>query len=101
MRISSVAVALSLSLSLLPPPLGSRAHAYDVKRVGSFHIGGHEVVLSSLPDRELRFTANSPPMRVDPNGAFEVGQMYVQYVTLASPKSKYPLLMWHGGGLTG
>jgi pimeloyl-ACP methyl ester carboxylesterase len=27
--------------------------------------------------------------------------MYVQYVKLAQPKAKYPLLLWHGGGLTG
>ena len=27
--------------------------------------------------------------------------MYVQYVLLRSPKSPYPILMWHGGGLAG
>ena len=27
--------------------------------------------------------------------------MYVQYVKLASPRAKYPLLLIHGGGLTG
>jgi len=27
--------------------------------------------------------------------------MYVQYVKLTAPKARYPLLMWHGGGLTG
>ena len=79
----------------------THAHAYDVKEIGSFHIGGEEVVLSGLPERQLRFAANSPQMRVDPNGAFEVGQMYVQYVLLRSPKSPYPILMWHGGGLAG
>lgn len=29
------------------------------------------------------------------------GQMYVQYVRLAEPKGPYPLLLWHGGGMTG
>jgi pimeloyl-ACP methyl ester carboxylesterase len=77
------------------------ADAYDVKEIGSFHIGGEEVILSGLPERDLRFAANSPPMHVNPNGAFEVGQMYVQYVLLKSPKSPYPILMWHGGGLAG
>ena len=37
----------------------------------------------------------------DPNGTHWVKQMYVQYTELAEPKSKYPILMWHGGGLTG
>lgn len=87
--------------ALLAMSSGHPASAYDVKAVGSFHIGGEEVVLSGLPDRELRFTANSPPMRVNPNGEFEVGQAYVQYVLLTSPKSPYPILMWHGGGLAG
>jgi hypothetical protein len=27
--------------------------------------------------------------------------MYVQYVKLADSKARYPLLMWHGGGLSG
>ena len=42
-----------------------------------------------------------PPIKVDPNGEFEVEQMYVQYVKLAKPKGKVPLLLWHGGGLSG
>ena len=28
-------------------------------------------------------------------------QMYVQYTELAEPVCPYPILMWHGGGLTG
>lgn len=27
--------------------------------------------------------------------------MYVQYTELAEPVCPYPILMWHGGGLTG
>jgi hypothetical protein len=27
--------------------------------------------------------------------------MYVQYVKRANPKARYPLLLWHDGGLTG
>jgi len=42
-----------------------------------------------------------PIRKVDPNGDFEVEQMYVQYIIPADQKSRYPLLMWHGGGLTG
>jgi pimeloyl-ACP methyl ester carboxylesterase len=41
------------------------------------------------------------PYHYDPNGEFEANQMYVQFVKLAHPKAKYPLLLWHGGGLTG
>jgi pimeloyl-ACP methyl ester carboxylesterase len=74
---------------------------YALKDFGSFHVGGRQVTLSGLPVREIVFTKGAPPMRVDPNGDFEVDQMYVEYMIPADQKSIYPLLMWHGGGLTG
>lgn len=74
---------------------------YHLKDFGSFHIGGRQVTLSGLPDKEIVFTAGSPPVKINPNGDFEVEQMYVQYFIPARQKSRYPLLMWHGGGLTG
>ncbi|PSL86002.1 esterase [Variovorax sp. WS11] len=43
----------------------------------------------------------SPRIALDPNGSFQVGQMYVQHARLVSPRSPFPLLLWHGGGLTG
>jgi hypothetical protein len=50
---------------------------------------------------ESVFTAGAAPTKVDPNGDFEVDQRYVQYLIPAPRQSKYLLLMWHGGGLTG
>ena len=73
----------------------------DVREIGSFHVGGYEATLSGLPPREVVLTAGMAPRAFDPNGAFEVFQMYVQYVRLAAPKARFPLLMWHGGGMTG
>ena len=77
------------------------AFAADVKEIGSFHIGGQQLTLQGLPVKELVYTAGGPPTKMDPNGDFHTGQMYVQYVKLANPKARYPLLLWHGGGLTG
>ena len=74
---------------------------YLVKEVGSFHVGGRTATLSGMPTREVAFTPGSPALKVDPNGEFEVEQMYVQFVRLAQPKAKIPILFWHGGGLTG
>ena len=88
-----VAAALTSTVAL--------ADTLSVAEVGSFHVGGRPVSLSGLPTRDVVFTAGSAPIKVDPNGDFEVEQMYVQYVKLAQPKAKYPLLLWHGGGLTG
>jgi pimeloyl-ACP methyl ester carboxylesterase len=74
---------------------------YLVKEVGSFHVGGRTATISGMPTREVVFTPGSPALKVDPNGEFEVEQMYVQFVKLAQPKAKVPILFWHGGGLTG
>ena len=93
---SKTALAAALLCSLAMPAL-----AYDVSEVGSFHVGGRSVALTGLPTREISFSPGSPTVKVDPNGTFEVEQMYVQYIKLAAPKARYPLLLWHGGGLTG
>ncbi len=77
------------------------ALAADVKEIGSFHVGGEQLTLQGLPVKELVYTAGGPPTKMDPNGDFHTGQMYVGYVKLAAPKARYPLLLWHGGGLTG
>ena len=77
------------------------AHAYDVESIGSFHIGGQPVRLEGMKAREIVTAPGATAMSVDPNGDFHTGQMYVQYVKLADPKARYPLLMWHTGGVTG
>ena len=41
------------------------------------------------------------PAKVDPNGTYQVEQMYVQYFLAQNRKGKLPLLLWHGGGLSG
>jgi pimeloyl-ACP methyl ester carboxylesterase len=100
MRIAAfVVLALALVTGAAVPPAAAQPLA--VAEVGSFHVGGRPVSLTGLPTRDVVFTAGSAPIKVDPNGDFEVEQMYVQYVKLAAPKAKYPLLLWHGGGLTG
>ena len=90
-----------LSLGLAALLFAAPAWATDIAEVGSFHIGGRAVTLEGLPKREIVFSPGSPPTAVDPNGEFEVEQMYVQYVRQAAPKARYPLLLWHGGGLSG
>lgn len=72
-----------------------------VRDIGSFHLGGGPVVLSGLPPRELVLTPGAPVRSFASDGEFETGQMYVQYVRLDAPKARHPLLLWHGGGMTG
>jgi hypothetical protein len=90
---------LALALAGLMPAVPSDAQG--LKDFGSFHVGGRQVTLEGYPVTESVFTQGAAPTRIDPNGDFEVEQMYVQYLIPSDQKSKYPLLMWHGGGLTG
>lgn len=91
---------LAAVAAMLAGAAGPAQADYRVREVGSFHIGGRDVVLSGLPIQELSFTAGMAPIKVDPNGEFVAGQMYVQYVRLAEPR-RLPILFWHGGGLSG
>lgn len=74
-----------------------------VKEIGSIHVGGRTATLSGLPEKEVRFTPTQPPTKLNPNGEFEVEQMYVQYVKLtdATRRGAHPMVMIHGGGLAG
>ncbi len=93
-RMPHLAIAILLAATL-------PTRAADVAEIGSFHVGGKQVTLEGLPTKEVVFSAGMAPIKVDPNGDFHTEQMYVQYTKLTAPKAKYPLLMWHGGGLTG
>jgi hypothetical protein len=69
--------------------------------MGSFHIGGRIAEVTGKEVREIVRVPGGPKSKLDPNGQFMVEQMYVQYFLPKKKKGKYPLLMWHGGGLTG
>jgi len=71
-----------------------------LRDMGSFHIGGRQVDISGKPARQVALPGGQT-QKVDPNGTYVVEQMYVQYVLPQNRKGKAPLLMWHGGGLTG
>ena len=86
-----------LAAALLAAP----AQAYEVERVGSLFVGGSVVTVRGQPTTQARFTASGPLQTMDPNGEFIGGQMYASYVRLLHPKARYPLMLWHGGGLSG
>ena len=69
--------------------------------MGSFHIGGRIIEITGQPVKEVVFTPGGVPAKVDPNGKYQVEQMYVQYFLPQNKKGKLPLLLWHGGGLSG
>jgi pimeloyl-ACP methyl ester carboxylesterase len=91
-----------------PALLGAAAPAQATERpplvlrdMGSFHVGGREVTLSGLPVESVVLVPGSPPTRIDPNNSYWVEPMYAQYGLPAVRRGQFPLLLWHGGGLTG
>ena len=70
-------------------------------RWGSFHVGGREVRVAGEAAREILFTPGSAPAILDPNGTYLVGAMYAQVMEPAPRRGAVPLMLWHGGGLTG
>ena len=72
-----------------------------LRDMGSFHVGGREVTISGKPVKEVVFTPGGVPAKIDPNGTYVVESMYVQYFLPANRRGSLPLLLWHGGGLTG
>ncbi len=72
-----------------------------LRDMGSFHVGGKHLEVTGQPVKEIVFTPGGVPAKVDPNGKYQVEQMYAQYFLVQNRRGKLPLLMWHGGGLTG
>src|SRR5258708_38101704 len=83
------------------PPCATAAEPRALRDMGSFHVGGRLVEISGKPVKEITFAPGGVPAKIDPNGTYQVEQMYVQYFLPATEKGVYPLLLWHGGGPTG
>ena len=71
-----------------------------LRDMGSFHVGGRHIEITGQPIKEIVFTPGGVPAKMDPNGTYQVEQMYSQYFLVQNRKGKLPLLMWHGGGLS-
>jgi hypothetical protein len=92
--IAAAILGLAASPALAEGPINLRG-------MGSFHIGGRTVEITGKPVREVLLGAGGVPAKLDPNGLYAVEHMYVQFFLPQTRKGKLPLLMWHGGGLTG
>jgi len=72
----------------------------SLKDFGSFHIGGRRVEISGQPTHALSFTPGTS-YNADPNGTYLIEQAYVQYYIPEVQKHELPVLLVHGGGMTG
>ena len=73
---------------------------YRLSDFGSFHVGGRFVEVRDQPKRTVWFTETASHEQ-DPNGEFLIEQVYVQYFIPENLKFQTPLVLLHGGGLTG
>jgi len=83
------------------PSLAAAEDDIVLRGMGSFHVGGRVAEVSGKPVRMIVRQPGGPQTKLDPNGQYMVEQMYVQYFLPKARKGRWPLLMWHGGGLTG
>ena len=90
-----------LALAATPAFAQAKKEPIALRDMGSFHIGGRIIEITGQPVKEVVFTPGGVPAKVDPNGKYQVEQMYVQYFLPQNKKGKLPLLLWHGGGLSG
>lgn len=72
-----------------------------LKALRSFFVGGGSTRLLGLPVEHRSMVLNGAPREVNPNGVHTHGQMYVQHYQLHEPRHLVPVLLWHGGGMTG
>jgi pimeloyl-ACP methyl ester carboxylesterase len=91
---------IGVVMSLAAPSLAA-ADDIVLRGMGSFHVGGRIAEVKGKEVRTIQRQPGGPLTKLDPNGEYMVEQMYVQYFLPKHRKGKYPLLMWHGGGLTG
>ncbi|MCO4052726.1 MAG: alpha/beta fold hydrolase [Bosea sp.] len=67
---------------------------------GSFHVGGRLVEIRGREPRDIAFTRTTRH-RVDPNGAYRIEAAYVQWYRPAILRCALPVVLVHGGGMTG
>ncbi|GLS14088.1 alpha/beta fold hydrolase [Hydrogenophaga electricum] len=69
--------------------------------IRSYHIGGERRALQGRPVEQRVLAQGSAPRPIDMNGDHMVGQMYVQHYRQVAPVRPWPVVLWHGGGMTG
>jgi hypothetical protein len=81
MRRLSIALAVSLATGTawMGAAWAQTKEPIALRDMGSFHVGGRVIEITGQPIKEIVFTPGGVPAKLDPNGKYQVEQMYVQY----------------------
>src|SRR4029077_2451505 len=75
MRRLAIVSALSFAAA---SAYAQRKDAIGLRAMGSFPGGGPDIEITGQPIKEVVFTPGGVPAKVDPNGKYQIEQMYVQ-----------------------
>lgn len=73
---------------------------YTLRDFGSYTVGGRTIEISGKPIEQIYFTP-STAYEYNPNGLLRVEQAYVQYFVPERSNGQPPILLVHGGGMSG
>ena len=73
-------MGMLLAFAATPALAQANKEPINLRDMGSFHIGGRVIEITGRPIKEVVFTPGGVPAKVDPNGKYQVEQMYVQYL---------------------
>lgn len=72
-----------------------------LKRIRGFHVGGQRRRITGFDTKPRSRVPGDAPVAVDMNGDHMVGQLYAMEYLQARARFGLPILLWHGGGLSG
>lgn len=72
-----------------------------LKRIRGFHVGGRRRRITGFDARPRSRVPGDAPVAIDMNGDHMVGQLYAKEYLQSDARFALPVLLWHGGGLSG
>jgi len=72
----------------------------QITEFGSYFVGGREVAVAGESIRTIQFSAQAA-LEHDPNGLYRIEQAYVQFYVPVGSERRLPIVLLHGGCLTG
>ena len=73
---------------------------YELEDFGSYTVGGREVEVEGKPTQNIQFTPTAS-FEYDPNGTYAIAHAYVQYFKPMRRNGHPPVVLLHGGGMSG